>query len=65
MESPFSGKVELRGLADGVTYRVVDYENSRKLATVTGPSATLEVDFRGHLLVYCEESEAAGRSSRR
>jgi alpha-galactosidase len=46
----WSGKVELRGLADRV-YRVSDYENNKDLGTVRGPTGTLNVQFKRHLLL--------------
>ena len=46
----WSGPVELRGL-EGNGYRVVDYVNDVEFGTVTGPSAELNVDFEGFLLV--------------
>ena len=46
----WSGPVELRGLEEK-SYRVVDYVNDVEIGTVTGPSAELDVDFEGSLLV--------------
>ncbi len=46
----FEGPVELRGL-DRRSYRVTDYENSRDLGTVTGPTGRIEVQFAQHLLL--------------
>jgi alpha-galactosidase len=46
----WSGKVELRGLANR-RYHVTDYENDKDLGTVTGPVGTLNVQFARHLLV--------------
>ena len=46
----WSGPVELRGLEEK-GYRVVDYVHDVELGTVTGPSAELNVDFEGFLLV--------------
>ncbi len=46
----WSGPVELRGLAE-TSYRVADYVNGVEIGSVTGPSAELDVDFEGFLLV--------------
>jgi alpha-galactosidase len=46
----WSGEVELRGLGKH-TYHVFDYVGGRDLGTVTGPEATLPVEFDKHLLL--------------
>jgi alpha-galactosidase len=46
----FSGNVELRALGNR-KYRIRDYVNGQDLGTVTGPKATLEVNFLKHLLL--------------
>ena len=46
----FSGNAELRGL-EKKTYKVIDYENNVVLGTITGPVATLKINFEKHLLV--------------
>ena len=46
----FDGKIELRGL-ESRKYRIQDYVNSRKLGTVSGPKATLDVSFQKYLLL--------------
>src|ERR1039458_6166155 len=46
----YKGQVELRGLGRG-KYRVTDYENGRDLGTVTGPLATMNLQFNAHLLL--------------
>jgi alpha-galactosidase len=46
----WSGEVELRGLA-AKTYRVTDYVHNKDLGIVTGPTATLKVDFNDNLLL--------------
>ena len=46
----FMGKVELRGLAPR-DYQVADYETGRNYGTVKGPTATLEVSFKHHLMI--------------
>jgi alpha-galactosidase len=48
--SPWSGEIELRGLAPG-TYRVTDYVNGKDLGTVTVPGAKLNASFPDHLLL--------------
>jgi alpha-galactosidase len=48
--APWSGEVELRGLA-AKTYRVKDYVNDRDFGNVTGPIAKLRVQFSGSLLL--------------
>ncbi|MEX0681162.1 MAG: glycoside hydrolase family 36 protein [Balneolales bacterium] len=47
----YQGAVELRGLQDGVTYRVSDYENGVDFGTVIGPVASVEASFTNHLLL--------------
>lgn len=44
------GPIELRGLADR-EYQIMDYVEGRSLGTVRGPSARLEVEFAGSLLL--------------
>ena len=46
----YQGQVELRGLGNG-KYHVVDYENGKDLGTVSGPKATVNVDFAAHLML--------------
>jgi alpha-galactosidase len=46
----YNGKVELRGLARR-KYRLTDYESGKDLGTVTGPLATVSVQFAAHLLL--------------
>jgi alpha-galactosidase len=48
--APWSGEIELRGLAPG-TYRVTDYVNGKDLGTVTAPDAKLNATFTDHLLL--------------
>ena len=42
--------MELRGLEEK-GYRVIDYVNDAQIGSVAGPSARLDVDFEGFLLV--------------
>lgn len=46
----WSGKIELRGL-EKRQYRIHDYENNQPIATVTGPTAQLNLAFKKHLLI--------------
>jgi alpha-galactosidase len=46
----WKGAVELRGLEDR-KYSVVDYVQGKNLGTVSGPAASLPVEFRNHLLL--------------
>jgi alpha-galactosidase len=46
----WKGEVELRGL-DNRRYKVTDYVSGKQLGTVQGPTSSLNVDFRTHLLV--------------
>ncbi len=59
---PYEGTIEIRGLGQG-NYAIRDYENGRDLGVVTGPSATLDVSFDGHLLILAEPADQAGRIS--
>ncbi|MCH8494809.1 MAG: alpha-galactosidase [Balneolales bacterium] len=49
--STYVGSVEFRGLQAGKSYRLYDYENSIDYGTITGPVATIDVDFTNHLLI--------------
>jgi alpha-galactosidase len=49
-EEIWKGEVELRGLAAGKRYRVLDYVNNRDYGVVTGPTAEVKVEFTEHLL---------------
>ncbi len=46
----FDGTVELRGLEERA-YRLTDYVNGNDLGAVRGPTATLQVTFKGSLLM--------------
>jgi alpha-galactosidase len=48
--APWSGEIELRGLAPG-NYRVVDYVDGKDLGAVTAPGAKLKASFPDHLLI--------------
>jgi alpha-galactosidase len=49
-DKPWKGQVQLRALAPG-KYSVVDYEDGKQLASVDASQPTLDVSFRGHLLL--------------
>jgi alpha-galactosidase len=49
-QAPWSGEIELRGLATG-KYHVVDYVNGKDLGEVTAPDAKLNASFSDHLLI--------------
>jgi len=51
----YKGEVELRGLQPK-SYKVVDYVNDRDYGTVTGPTAKLNIDFTGSLLLEATPS---------
>jgi alpha-galactosidase len=59
-ETPYQGQAELRGLAPGKHYKIVDYVSEREMGVVTGPAAALEVSFRGSLLLFAEPAVAFG-----
>jgi alpha-galactosidase len=46
----YAGDVEFRGL-DARKYRLVDYDAGTELGVLSGPTASLRVDFEKHLLV--------------
>jgi len=46
----FDGEVELRGLQNK-SYSIFDYENSREIGDIKGPTAKLPVKFTKHLLI--------------
>ncbi len=46
----WNGVVQLRGLSTG-TYQITDYVHNRKLGTVHGPTADLNVSFDDNLLI--------------
>jgi alpha-galactosidase len=53
----FDGTLELRGLKDGMRYRVVDYLHGREYADVdtAGSTAQLDVRFDSYLLLKLDE----------
>ena len=52
-EGMWNGTVELRGLANR-TYRVTDYVHGKDYGTVTGPTAKLQAEFKGSLLLEAQ-----------
>jgi hypothetical protein len=48
--APWSGEIELRGLAPG-KYHVTDYANNHDLGYVTAPNARVTAAFADHLLL--------------
>lgn len=47
----FNGEIELRGLASGKKYEVIDYFNNKSLGTVNGANGKLKAAFKQFLLV--------------
>ncbi len=45
------GEVELRGLAAGKRYKILDYVNNKDYGFATGPTAKLKVEFKESLLL--------------
>ena len=52
------GELELRGLAEGKSYRVMDYVNKRDYGVVTGPTAKLKAEFMENLLLEATPAPA-------
>jgi alpha-galactosidase len=46
----WQGEVELRGLQEQ-EYKLIDYVNDKDLGTITGPVASVKVEFEKHLLL--------------
>ena len=57
-EEIWKGKVELRGLAAGKNYTVLDYVNGKDYGIVEGPTAELNVEFTKHLLLEAAPTAA-------
>jgi alpha-galactosidase len=55
----WKGRVELRGLDTGKTYKVQDYVNNKEYGVVAGPAAMLEVEFPENLLLEATPVSAA------
>jgi hypothetical protein len=49
-EEPWKGAVELRGLAESKSYKVIDYVNNMDYGVVAGPTPKLNVEFKENLL---------------
>ena len=45
------GPIELRGLAEGVEYAIIDYENGVDYGSVIGPVASIHAAFSNHILL--------------
>jgi alpha-galactosidase len=56
IEESFEGPIELRGLEER-TYRLSDYVTEDDLGTIQGPLVTLQVAFRGSLLIEAVPEE--------
>jgi alpha-galactosidase len=54
----WKGQVELRGLQPKA-YKVVDYVNNKDYGTVTGPTAKINADFTGSLLLQATPQASA------
>jgi alpha-galactosidase len=50
-EASWKGAVELRGLAESKSYKVVDYVNNMDYGVVAGPTPKLNVEFKENLLL--------------
>ena len=55
----WKGPIELRGL-QAKAYKVVDYVNYKDYGTVQGPTASMNVDFNGSLLLQATPLSASG-----
>jgi len=47
----WDGRIELRGLESGATYKVRDYVNDQALGNITGPSGTINTKFSDYILL--------------
>jgi alpha-galactosidase len=59
----WKGQVELRGLQPKA-YKVVDYVNNKDYGTVTGPTAKINADFTGSLLLQATPQAGASVSGK-
>jgi alpha-galactosidase len=50
----WKGKIALRGLKSGISYRVTDYVNNRDFGEVTGTENIITADFENFLLLKAE-----------
>jgi alpha-galactosidase len=62
-KAEWKGQVELRGLK-GQSYKVVDYVNNKDYGTVTGPTARIDVDFTGSLLLQATPQVGSGSTGK-
>jgi hypothetical protein len=58
-KAKWKGPVELRGLK-AQSYKVVDYVNNKDYGTVTGPTAKIDADFSGSLLLQATPQVGSG-----
>jgi alpha-galactosidase len=59
----WKGQVELRGLQVR-PYRVMDYVNNRDFGVVTGPTAKINADFNGSLLLQATPQSGGARATK-
>jgi alpha-galactosidase len=59
----WKGQVELRGLQVR-PYRVMDYVNNRDFGVVTGPTAKINADFTGSLLLQATPQSSGARANK-
>ncbi len=57
-EGIWKGELELRGLAAGKNYRIMDYVNKTAYGAVTGPTAKLKAEFSENLLLEATPAPA-------
>src|SRR5205809_6519186 len=57
-EGIWKGELELRGLAAGKNYRIMDYVNKTAYGVVTGPTAKLKAEFSENLLLEATPAPA-------
>jgi alpha-galactosidase len=57
-EEIWKGDVELRGLAAGKSYKILDYVSNKDHGFVTGPTARLKVEFKENLLLEATPAPA-------
>jgi alpha-galactosidase len=50
-EGIWKGEIELRGLAAGKSYKILDYVNNKDHGFATGPTAKLKMEFEENLLL--------------
>jgi len=60
-EGIWKGELELRGLAAGKNYRIMDYVNKTAYGVVTGPTAKLKAEFSENLLLEATPAPAEAK----